>query len=79
MEFQVTIQHTAANEAGLLTFLTFVKDTYPAYIHSAFATKDGADDMKCGCTLVLGTLAACVTAIQAFKAQFSISYRLVIA
>lgn len=76
MEFQLNIQHTAANEAGLLTFLTFIKDTYAAEVHNASAA---SETLQCQCTLVLASLPASVAAVTAFKAQFTITYRLVIA
>ena len=75
MEFQTTIEHTASNEVGLLTFLNFAKDNYPTQVHQAHADSIG---LKCGATLVFVTLADAINAVIAFKTIFQITYRLIV-
>ena len=71
VDFQLTVKHTAVNEAGMNTFLVFVKDNYPTVVQSAQAN---SENLYCQTDLVFTAYNDAVNAVQAFKAQFSIQY-----
>jgi len=73
MEFQLNVSHTAENEAGLNTFLVFIKDSYPTVITGATAD---SEFLKCGATLVFEAYTDAVTAVGAIKSAFTIHYKL---
>jgi len=71
MEFQLNVKHIAANEAGLDTFMTYIKDNYSTVVTGAMASSVG---LKCQITIVFPTYAEVLTTIQTLKGQFTIEY-----
>ena len=75
MEFQLTVRFNGESEGDMASFLQFIETNYPTQVHDA-----SADSVKftCHASLVIPSLAECITTVGAFKAQFTITYRLVI-
>ena len=75
MEFQLTARFNAESEGEMASFLQFIEANYSTQVHDASAD---SGSFMCHATLVLVSLAECIAAVGAFKAQFDISYRLAI-
>ena len=73
MEFIITIRFKGENEAEMVQFLTFIKDNYPSEV-----THGSADSgsFNCHATITFPSLEGSISAVQAFKQQFTISYKL---
>ena len=76
MEFQLTARFNGESEGDMASFLQFIEANYSAQVHDASAD---SGNFRCHATFVLTSLAECIAAVGAFKAQFNISYRLAIA
>jgi len=73
MEFQLSVYHQAENEAGLNTFLVYMKDNMGDSIKGASAN---SITLKCEATFTFVTYTELVTAVIQFKQQFAIDYSL---
>ena len=75
MEFQLTARFNAENEGEMASFLQFIETNYSTQVHDASAD---SSNFRCHMTLILTSLAECIAAVGAFKAQFTITYKLAI-
>ena len=73
MEFQLTVRFNAESEGEMAGLLQFIEDNYPAQTNHASAD---SESFRCHATIALASLAECIAAVGAFKAQFTISYKL---
>jgi len=70
---KLSVTHNAENEAGLATFLLYIKDTFT--VHVLGATAD-SENKHCHTTLQFENFNDVLAAVQALKTQFTITYRL---
>ena len=73
VEFQLNIYHEAANEAGLNTFLVYVKDNLGDSVTGASAN---SITLKCEATFTFATYNELVSTVVQIKEQFAIDYSL---
>ena len=73
VQYQLNVYHLAANEAGLNTFLVYIKDTMAESVSGASAN---SITLKCEATFTFVTYTELVTAVIQFKQQFAIDYSL---
>jgi len=73
VEYQLNVYHLAENEAGLNTFLVYIKDHMVGSVTGADAN---SLTLKCQATFTFETYAELVAAVQAFKTEFAIDYSL---
>ena len=73
LEFQLNIYHQAENEAGLNTFLVYIKDNMGDSVTGAQAN---SITLKCDATFTFATYNELVSAIIQLKGQFDINYSL---
>ena len=71
--FKLSVTHNAENEAGLATFLLYIKDTFATCVLGATAD---SENKHCHATLEFINFEDVISAVQALKAQFTITYRL---
>jgi hypothetical protein len=73
MSFRLQITHSADDEAGLLAFITHIKDNYSTVAVGASAD---SENKHCLATLDFPTLNDVVAAVQDMKTNFTIKYRM---
>jgi hypothetical protein len=73
MSFRLQITHNAEDEAGLLAFISHIKDNYSIFAVGASAN---SENKHCLATLDLPTLNEVVAAVQDMKTNFTIKYRM---
>jgi len=73
MEFRLTIRFKAEDETQMAGFFQFIENNYPA---TAVGGSADSEALQCHATIVLPTLAATITTVQAFKDVFTMSYKL---
>ena len=73
MEYQLTIYHEAENEAGLNTFLVYIKDNLADSVRNAMAN---SITLKCQAEFVFPTYTELVSTVVQIKEQFVIDYSL---
>ena len=73
VQYQLNVWRTAENEAGLNSFLVYIKDNMGDSVSGASAN---SLTLKCDATFTFETYNELVTAVTQFKAQFAIDYSL---
>ena len=73
VEYQLNVYHLAENEAGLNTFLVYIKDNMGTCVTGAEAN---SLTLKCQATFTFATYNELVSAVTEFKTQFTIDYSL---
>jgi len=71
MKFILQVNHKAENEAGLNSFLVFIKDNLAANVVRFSAE---SETLLCGAEFSFDEYNAVVSAVQAFRAAFTIGY-----
>ena len=73
VQFKLTIRLKAESEAQMVEFLTFLKDNHATEVIHGSAD---SESFACHSTIILSDLTDTITAVQAFKQLFTISYKL---
>jgi hypothetical protein len=73
MEFKLTIRFKAEDEPQMAEFFQFIETNYPS---QAIGGSADSEALHCHATIVLPTLADTIAAVTAFKAAFTITYKL---
>lgn len=75
MQFKINIRHNAENEAGLLAWLTYIRDSHPTQVQDASVE---SQSLSCNVKLVVETINDAVAAIQGFRENFEVQYGLAV-
>ena len=68
MQFKTNIRHNAADEAGLLAWLTYIRDNVTGTIIDGSVE---SNSLFCNVTILNDTIQAAVATIQGFQNEFT--------